>query len=81
MNDTSILPLLPTTKPVAAAWNARYRGDENRNFVVVKYADGTGQAFLEEELGFWPMYKDGLKFEDEPSAHVDENFYHVTWLA
>ena len=80
MKNANLLPLLPTTKPIAAAWNARYRED-NRNFVVVKYADGAGQAFLEEELGFWPMYKEGLKFEDEPSGHIDVNFYEVTKLA
>jgi hypothetical protein len=72
--------LLPASKPVDAAWNARYRCEDNRNFVVVKYTDGTGQAFLEEELGFWPLYKEGLKFEDGPSSHVAESFYAVTKL-
>jgi hypothetical protein len=80
MNDTNILPLLPASKPVAAAWNARYLHGDGHNYVVVKYTDGTGQAFVEEELGFWPMYVDGVKFDDEPSGHIDTNYYAVTQI-
>jgi hypothetical protein len=81
MNDTNLLSLLPTTKPIAAAWSARYRYEDGHSYVVVKYTDGTGQAFVEEELGYWPMYVDGVKFEDEPSGHIDETYYAVTQLA
>jgi len=68
-------------KPVAAAWHCANKFEAGEQ-VVVRYADGTGQAFNKLESGEWHgWYVEGTAFDAEPAGHVDEAYSNITRLA
>ncbi len=68
-------------KDVKNAWHTHlkekfvYDPQDAGGLITVEYTDGTGNTFTLPNL--IPYYIEGVKFEHEPSGHIDPYYFNV----
>ena len=82
----TLLDLVPFSKPTIEAWYATSKPGTNPGTIIeaitVHHQDGSGQTYVRTYAGDWqPVWKDGIKFQDEPSGYVDPTYWDVVALA